>query len=297
VSARTVAVLALALTGATLSAQNTTFHSVATSVMLDVSVKRNGQTLTGLTANDFRLTDNGVPQTITDVSRERMPVDVTFIADLVGTAEGPWLEGFRRSLETVRSRLRGEDRARLVLFDPRIKEVSGLEERAVNIRAENRPAEGGASALLDAIAVSLVRDINPDYRRMAILMTDGEDGGSFLDEPALFDVAARTDVAVFVVAVTDGTTRVPQRPRNERMLRTLAETTGGALTIVQRDADLGVSFVRELEDFRTSYVLRYEPSGVPGDGWHSVDVRINRPGRFEVRARKGYFGRESTATR
>jgi hypothetical protein len=132
---------------------------------------------------------------------------------------------------------------------------------------------------------------------MAIVMTEGQDGGSFLDEPELFDVAARTDMAVFVVAVTDGTSRVPQRPSNERMLRALANATGGAVAVVQRDADLGASFIRELEDFRTSYVLRYSPNGVPAGGWHDVDVRLNRQGRFEVRARKGYFGETSADSR
>ena len=115
---------------------------------------------------------------------------------------------------------------------------------------------------------------------MAIVMTEGQDGGSFLDEPELFDVAARTDMAVFFVAVTDGTSRVPQRPANERMLQALANATGGAVTVVQRDADLGASFVRELEEFRTSYVLRYSPTGVPAGGWHDVDVRAQPTGPF-----------------
>ena len=69
------------------------------------------------------------------------------------------------------------------------------------------------------------------------------------------------------------------------------------MTVVQRDADLGASFIRELEDFRTSYVLRYSPTGVPAGGWHDVDVRLNRPGRFEVRARKGYFGETGVDSR
>ena len=62
------------------------------------------------------------------------------------------------------------------------------------------------------------------------------------------------------------------------------------MTVVQRDADLGASFVRELDEFRTSYVLRYSPNGVPARAGTTLEVRLNRPGRFDVRARKGYFG-------
>jgi VWFA-related protein len=297
VTGRVAALLARPLAGVTAAAQQPTYRTDVTSIMLDVSVKREGTPVAGLTARDFRLTDRGVPQTITDVSREQFPVDVTFVPDLVGSVEGPWLDGFRRALETMRRSLRDADRGRLVLFDPRITEVSGIEYARVEITAGTRPSDGGASSLIDALAVSLVRDSTPDYRRMAIVMTDGQDGGSFLDEPELFDVAARTDVAVFFVAVTDGTTRVPQRPSNERMLQALASATGGAVTVVQRDADLGASFVRELDEFRTSYVLRYSPEGVQTAGWHDVEVRLNRPGRFEVRARKGYFGQAETSSR
>ena len=296
-SARLVALLVLPLAGLTALAQQPTFRSDASSVFLDVSVERDGKQVTGLTARDFRLTDRGVVQTIADVSREQFPVDVTFVADLVGSVEGPCLNGFRRAFEMMRRSLRNDDRGRLVLFDPRIKEVNGIEYGPVKIEASNSPSDGGASSLNDAVAVSLVRDANPPYRRMAIVMTDGQDGGSFLDEPELFEVAARTDIAVFVVAVTDGTMRVPQRPSNERMLQALADATGGALTVVQRDADLGASFVGELEEFRTSYVLRYSPTGVPAGGWHDVEVRINRQGPFDVRARKGYFGKADVESR
>ncbi len=106
-----------------------------------------------------------------------------------------------------------------------------------------------------------------------------------------FDVAARTDLTVFVVALTDGTMRVPQRPSSERMLKSLAEATGGAVTVVQRDADLGASFVRELEDFRTSYVLRYTPTGVEGGGWHDVDVRLTRGGPIRCPRAEGLLRR------
>ena len=122
--------------------------------------------------------------------------------------------------------------------------------------------------------------------------TDGQDGRSFLDEPKLLDVVARTDMTVFTVALTDGTTRVPRRPSNERMLQALADASGGALTVVQRDADLAASFVRKLEEFRTSYVLRYSPTGVPPGGWHDVEVRLSAAGRFRRPGSQGLLRRD-----
>jgi hypothetical protein len=45
-----------------------------------------------------------------------------------------------------------------------------------------------------------------------------------------------------------------------------------------------------MEEFRTSYMLRYSPQGVAGAGWHEITVKIARPGKFDVRARRGYEG-------
>ena len=59
---------------------------------------------------------------------------------------------------------------------------------------------------------------------------------------------------------------------------------------VLRNQDLGPAFVRALNDFRTSYVLRYAIQGQAKAGWHELQVRVTRPGEYEVRARKGYFG-------
>jgi hypothetical protein len=50
-------------------------------------------------------------------------------------------------------------------------------------------------------------------------------------------------------------------------------------------------FLRALDDFRTSYVLRYAAEGVARAGWHEIAVRVIKPGtRYDVRARKGYGG-------
>ncbi len=223
-------ILSLAL-ATTAAGQQPTFRLATPSVVLDVSVTRDGKPVAGLTVPDFRLADNGVRQTITDVSREQLSVDVTLVADLSGTAEGPRLDAFRRALSLTLRSLGARDRARLVLFDPRIQEIAGLEKAGeVMLNSEVRAGDGGASALLDAVTVSLIRKPDPFYRRMAIVFTDGQDGRSFLDEPKLLDVVARTDMTVFTVALTDGTTRVPRRPSNERMLQ-------GARRRIRRRAD------------------------------------------------------------
>lgn len=48
-------------------------------------------------------------------------------------------------------------------------------------------------------------------------------------------------------------------------------------------------FRQILEDYRQRYVLQYEPSGVARDGWHDIKVELTRFGRYDIRARRGYY--------
>jgi hypothetical protein len=66
-----------------------------------------------------------------------------------------------------------------------------------------------------------------------------------------------------------------------------AHATGGA---VHRTNQPAATLLSTIRDFRTSYVLRYTPRGVPLPGWHELRVQVNRPGSFTVRARQGYEG-------
>src|SRR5687767_13348336 len=57
--------------------QRPTFRASADAVRIDVSVRRNGRPVSGLRANDFDVRDNGVAQTVTDLSFEAGAIDVS----------------------------------------------------------------------------------------------------------------------------------------------------------------------------------------------------------------------------
>ena len=68
-----------------------------------------------------------------------------------------------------------------------------------------------------------------------------------------------------------------------------AETGGQVL--LTRGENLGGAFARLLDDFRSSYVLHYAPTGVSSSGFHTLDVKVAREGTFEVRAWRGYVSK------
>ncbi len=84
------------------------------------------------------------------------------------------------------------------------------------------------------------------------------------------------------------------RPRQSRTRRrttgcSTVRLTGGEVH------DLGAAsnnFKRIFDDFRASYMLRFTPEGVAGNGWHDLSVTLlwSDADRYRVRARRGYWG-------
>jgi VWFA-related protein len=73
-------------------------------------------------------------------------------------------------------------------------------------------------------------------------------------------------------------------------LHDLSEVTGGTFYDVGSTRDLGAIFVKILDEFRQRYLVSYSPRGVPGEGWHRLEVRVKRRS-LDVKSRPGYFAR------
>jgi len=67
----------------------------------------------------------------------------------------------------------------------------------------------------------------------------------------------------------------------------VSPTAGQVFTFDARES-IGRQFRRVLDDYRSGYVLQYVPEGVKAEGWHDITVTVTRPGKYDVRARKGY---------
>lgn len=281
------AVLAAGLAAAP-TARQVVFRASTASVTVDVSVRQNGRPVTDLTPADLVVRDSGVPQTITDLSRETLPIDVTCIVDLSGSVQGPVLDALTRAIDAIGQQLRPTDRASIVTFNQQIRQVRALETGGWP-DGLSLGTPSALTSLFDAITVSLIAAPELGRRRMAIIFTDGLDTSSFLDGADILEVARRSGAAIFTVALTEGTLRSPERPAHEPLFTALADATGGVLDVLQRDEDLSGAFAEAFEEFRTSYVLSFIYDGPLRGGWHPLEVEVTRPGRYEVRARQGYF--------
>jgi hypothetical protein len=280
--------LALALTfttAGTLFAQQGVFRARTDVVAIDVSVMDGKKAVTSLTMKDFRLTDEGVAQTLIDVGREPMPLDITLTIDISGSVSAEQRATIERAIQQVSATLRAEDRCSVVSFDGHILEEAPLHQPPLRFTLTKRSA---GTSLIDALLLSMVTAPTVGRRQLNLVLTDGIDTTSFFDRARVTDTMKYANGQTSVVLV--GGRYVPVRDNATReLLNDVTATSGGQVVVLNRDEELSATFLAALEEFRTSYLLRYTPTGVSRSGWHAVKVTVNGRSNNAVRARQGYW--------
>lgn len=291
--------ITLAVSGATIAAQRSAFHSTTSLVSVSVSVKRGNNTVANLTASDFALTDNGVAQTVDAVSIESVPIDVTLFLDTSGSTAGK-LDEMQHDVQSILQLLRANDRFRLLTIgdtvNPSIAWVPAGTKANVSFEAV-----GGISLIRDALMLALVHKVDPGRRHLIVGMTDREDCGSVVTSSLFLEVAGRSDAVLHLVdyagsggeahyRVRSCTPRA--RPDGEAIITQAAERTGGELhkqSRFFRSSSIARAFKTIFDDFRQSYVLRYSPHDVSTTGWHPIVVLVPKVKDATIRARQGYY--------
>jgi VWFA-related protein len=291
------ALMATPLLGQRAQQPSPVFRAGADVVTVDAAVQRDRRPVTGLKPADFELLDNGVPQEISDVAYERLPIDVTLVLDVSASVTGSVLDELGRALRQVRADLLPSDRLRLLIFNMRVRRLVDFSQPATSIDEALASVRGaGSSAVFDSLAVALSTFDAPGRRRLVVLFTDGQDSSSITDAETLLDVARRTTPTVAVILGTPNAERPASLLRTSSSVSTLsvgalsdriALETGGMVAPLKPGENLTSKFRRMLQEFRSSYVLYFTPRGVERSGAHTLEVRVKRPG-VDVRARRGY---------
>ena len=275
------------------------FRATERLVTVDVGVFDGTRPILGLTAEDFELTDNGVKQTVEMVDIESLPIDLTIVVDTSGSVEG-MIGEIRAYVREAEALLRIDDQVRLITLAGQVRENVSLRGAGADLGIESLVADG-ATSLYDAAMAALMRTRRDERRQLIVVITDGYETNSAMSADALIDVAKRSDSVLHFFLIR----QVMAKPigwyfrdtrhywlsgveYNPLKLGYAARLTGGLHTEVAVRPELPVRFRTALEEFRTSYVLRFRPAGVTPGGWHELAVKTR--GGHTVRARTGYFG-------
>jgi VWFA-related protein len=281
--------------------QTRVFRATTVSVAVNASVKRGNRVVPNLGAGDFRLTDNGVPQTVDSVSRESVPIDATLFLDTSASTAGK-LDDMKEDVQGIVRLLRPGDRFRLLTIGDSVYEPVPWVPAGTRLDL-SFTAVGGISLIHDALMMALFHRPDPDRRHLVVGLTDRRDCGSVVSSAHLRELAGRSEAVLHLVDHEGGGGQSDYRvrscsprgrPDGDRVLVDAAERTGGAFhtqSFFFRSSSLLRQFRTIFDDFRQSYVLRYYPSGVESPGWHAITVQVPAIKDATIRARQGYYGK------
>jgi VWFA-related protein len=259
----------------------------------------------GLTADDFRVFEDGVRQDITNFASESVPVHVAILWDISGSVQGE-LPEFRRAILSFIKQLTPDDRVAIITFSDQPKLILNWTSDPKKIElAVNSVYSKGRTVFYDALYVTfadLLKDVQG--KKAAIVLTDGIDTASITSFPQALKLAHKSETMVYFVSKLDqyaanaieARTLYPWEPtfkdsfleRVRRELDQMSTETGGAVLnyIAMSLSDI---YQRVAEELRNQYYLGYLPANRAKDGtWRRVEIQVLKPG-VQATTRAGYY--------
>ncbi len=241
-----------------------------------------GELIANLTAADFVVEEDGVPQPVRAFAQGEFPLSLAIGLDRSFSVPSPRLSGIAAALEGFLRRLRPPDEAMLVGIGSETEVLAPLSrDRGPALRALARLDPWGTTPLYDAMLSSVDAIQSATGRRALVLVSDGVDRYSDASPATLVDTVRRRDVLVYPVTLS-------RRPPS--VFAEVAAVSGGRSFQVRDPRGLPAALDTIANELRAQYLLGYDPpAGEPGRaGWRSIKVRVDRPG-VVVRARDGYL--------
>ena len=250
-----------------------------------------GRLVSGLTRDDFEIYEDGERQAITHFGSDRVPIGLGLLLDVSDSMRGQRIADARASVAHFLFELLGEDDEYFVMsFNHAPRVIASWTTRAEEVLPrlqELRPS--GGTSIYDAIMAALpVFEQRSRQRAAIVLISDGADTASDAHVRDVRSALLRSDAFVYAIAID---TPADTRPINARVnpyaLREITDDSGGRTQVVHDSADLGAATARIAEELNHQYVLAYTSPRRPDGEYHTLRVRVTRPGH-RVRSRRGY---------
>ena len=279
-----ILLLALAMLSTLLAAQEPTLRVPVRLVVAPTSVTdRAGNFINGLTASDFQLYDNDVPQQVHE-DGDFLPISlgIAIQTDLKAQAIarvrelGPLLGalvvgvGGEAAIFTFKEQLQVRQD-----FTPDLGRLTHALRRMEFSPGPNHVID----AALDAMRLL---DLRPEGRRhILLLISDPRDLGSQSTLDDALSAGAASNTLIYWLNVARGAAAEDPVP-------VLTRYTGGRQYALQSRHALEDAITRIGEEIHGQYLLSYTPANTAGTGFHHIRVLATRTG-VEVRSRPGYW--------
>ena len=249
---------------------------------------RRGQPIADLARDSFEAYEDGRLQTLASFAdASETPLTVALALDVSDSMRGalPWVKAAARSF--VRDVLNPADQALLIAFDQRPSLRLPITQDLNRITAAIDALDlGPGTALHDTVVFGLFQLQAIAGRKALVVLTDGVDQHSNLNQGAMLASARRAGIPIYILRMRDP---IPTSTNSTLVpLRRMAKRSGAGLFRVDDAAALVRAYETIARELRSQYLLTYHSNQpVERTGWREVEVRVDRK-NLRARSIPGY---------
>jgi Ca-activated chloride channel family protein len=272
-------------------------HSDVEEVSLNVTVlDGSGHIVQDLKREDFKILEDGTPQTLLSFQHADIPVSIGLVVDNSGSMYKKRPAVNKSALDLIAAS-NPNDEAFVVNFadDAYIdqeftSDINKLRDGLAHIESR------GGTALYDAVVASADK-LAADAKRpkqVIVIITDGEDNASTLNlEQAIHRVQQLSGPVIYSIGLLFGDEMSRGEVRHaRRALEMLSGETGGLAFFPKSLEQVDEIAAEVARDIRSQYTLAYhstKPSSVAGFRKVTVIAQSKTEKKLNVRTRTGYF--------
>src|SRR5215468_8000772 len=262
-------------------------------VVFNVTVLGNdGRTVTGLSASDFHVFEDGREEKIKLFQPEDTPATVGLLIDNSGSMRNKQNDVVAAATAFVEAS-HPDDEMFVVNFNrlPWFALRPGLaftSDRSEIQTALNHTRMEGTTALYDAVELALKHLKEGGRQRKAlVILSDGGDNASHIKLNDALRMAEQSSATIYCIGIYDPN----QKDRNPTVLKRIAKVTGGESYFPNSLTELRTVWPRIADAIRGQYTIGYVSSNQNHDGTFRK-VKIIATGKrgkmLDVRSRPGY---------
>jgi len=243
-----------------------------------------GRFVPGLRREDFRVFEDDVRQPVTQFLAENVPLELLAAIDISGSMRLAIPE-LKEAVKEFLAAVPPTNEVTLIGFNDNIFPLTRRSrDPEARLRAVDRLAAWGGTALYDVIIRGIEMLDQATGRKALVVFSDGEDQGSHATRDDTLRRLEETDATLYMI----GQGQRASAPDLRALMERLAKQSGGRAFFPDRIEDLRSVFGEIIEDLSNQYLISYAPIDTVHDGtWRTIRVElVDRS--YRVRAREGY---------
>lgn len=250
---------------------------------------KNNKGIISISKDQIRVFEDKHEQNVLSIEPDQRAVDFVLLVDSSGSFKMLYQSAIDAAKLLIINR-RPVDHVAIVRFvstDSIEKTQEFTSNNDLLLKAlDNLYLEQGQTAVIDALYigtdyVSEYNKGNEERRKVAIIITDGEDRNSYYKQEHLIKLLHQRGVQVFVLGLVvdlsedSGLNRPSPREKAEKLLKSVADESGGRVFFPSTKEELVAAAAEIIFDLRAQFRIKYQsPHDTSRKGFRKVDVRF-----------------------